>query len=447
MTDSATKAGNTSTQSTKSEAMEGVALQQHQHNALYLVVALGMIFLTLVVAIQPLYLSVVHGLARDNAGFVNANIQVITELVDLVLVGYLGYVSDRVGRVPLLVYGFLLSGITALIAPFDMVIAAGLGVNSLVVFYVVRILMSVGGTMVWPQVATLSGDYSDEVDRPRVLANVGFMMAFGVTLVYAVLMQFAERAGLTVTMWLAAMIALTGAWLSKRMLVETSQPSKEIAFPFREVWGMVKHKRSMRLSFLAALTSRNDMVIVGLFLMTWFIYFADLLEDTTHAQAASRAGLVIGLLGAVVLVSIPFWGRLTIRFGRVPAMALGLLLSACGFWAIGLVFNPFSWWILIPVVVIGIGQAGCILVPQTLVLDLAPDEIRGSVLGVFNTVGCFGVIFFLQVGGILFDWIGPTAPFVFTGIVNLMLFVYALLVMKLDADAGVSSKKESLSSV
>jgi hypothetical protein len=57
------------------------------------------------------------------------------------------------------------------------------------------------------------------------------------------------------------------------------------------------------------------------------------------------------------------------------------------------------------------------------------------------------VIFFLQVGGILFDWIGPTAPFIFTGVVNLLLFGYALAVMKLDADDGVSSKGEGLSSV
>ncbi|WP_130470117.1 magnetosome biogenesis transporter MamH [Candidatus Magnetaquicoccus inordinatus] len=435
------------TAESREQSAEGELLLKHQHNALYLVVALGMIFLTLVVAVQPLYLSVVHGLARDNAGFVNANIQVITELVDLVLVGYLGYVSDRVGRVPLLVYGFLLSGITALIAPFDLSIAAFLGVNSLVVFYVVRVLMSVGGTMVWPQVATLSGDYSNVEDRPRQLANVGFMMAFGVTLVYAVLMQFAERAGLTVTMWLAALIALAGAWLSRRMLVETAQPREQISFPFQDVWELVKHKRGIRLSFLSALTSRNDMVIVGLFLMTWFIYFADLVTETTHAQAASRAGLVIGLLGVVVLVSIPVWGWLTIRIGRVPAMAIGLFLSALGFAAMGLVFNPFSWWILVPVFLIGVGQAGCILLPQTLVLDLAPDGIRGSVLGVFNTVGCFGVIFFLQVGGILFDWIGPTAPFIFTGVVNLLLFGYALAVMKLDADEGVSSRGEGLSSV
>ncbi|MBF0273098.1 MAG: MFS transporter [Magnetococcales bacterium] len=389
-----------------------------------------MIFLTLVLALQPLYLSQVLGLARENAGFVNANIQVITELVDLFFVGYLGYISDRIGRVPLIVYGFLLAGVTAMLAPFDKEIGALLGFNALVIFYVVRVLMSLGGTLIWPQVATLTGDYTRQEDRPLLLANVGFMMAFGVTLVYAVFMQLPEQIGVTMTMWLAAIFALTGAWLAKRLLVETAQPKiVDQSFPFREVWQLVKKEQGLRLSFMSAFTSRNDMVIVGLFLMTWFIYFADLMEKTSHAQAASRAGLVIGLLGLVVLISIPIWGRVTKRLGRIPAVAIGLLLSGVGFASMGLIFNPFSWWIVLPIIVIGVGQAGCILVPQTLALDLAPEEIRGSVLGVFNTVGCFGVIFFLQVGGILFDWLGPTTPFIFTGIVNILLFGYSLMVM------------------
>ncbi|MBF0213556.1 MAG: MFS transporter [Magnetococcales bacterium] len=413
----------------KSPVMED--LQGYHHNALYLIVAIVMIFLTMVLALQPLYLSRVLGLARENAGFVNANIQAITELVDLLFVGYLGYISDRIGRIPLIVYGFLLAGITALVAPFDREIGAMLGLNALVIFYVVRVLMSLGGTLIWPQIATLTGDYTRQDDRPLLLANVGFMMAFGVTIVYAVFMQLPEQIGVTMTMWLAALFALTGAWLARKLLVEMVQPKMvDRSFPFRDVWALVKREQGLRLSFLSAFTARNDMVLVGLFLMTWFIYFADLLDNTSHEQAASRAGLVIGLLGFVVLVSIPIWGRVTARTGRIPAIVIGLLISGIGFASMGLILNPFSWWIFLPVAIIGVGQAGCVLVPQTLALDLAPEEIRGSVLGVFNTVGCFGVIFFLQVGGILFDWLGPTVPFMFMGIVNLALFGYALSVMK-----------------
>ncbi|MBF0158100.1 MAG: MFS transporter [Magnetococcales bacterium] len=405
-------------------------LRVHHHNALYLVVALLMIFLTLMVALQPLYLHQVFKLARDNAGFINANVQAITELLDLLVVGYLGHLSDRLGRIPLLVYGFLLAGTMALLAPFDREIAAFLGVNALLVFYLVRILVSLGGTAAWPQVAALTGDYTQPGERHRMLANVGFMMAFGVTLVYAVLMQLPQQIGVVMTMELAALIAFAGAWLSRGTLVEVAAPRGHHKFPLRLVWDLFRREQRLRLSFLSAFTSRNDMVIIGLFMMTWFIYFTDLVDGMSHTQAASRAGLVIGLLGVVVLVSIPIWGRVIERLGQVFSIAIGLFLSGFGFVSLGLIIDPFSWWIAVPVFLIGVGQAGCLLVPQLLALDIAPVKIRGSVLGAFNTVGCIGVIFFLQVGGILFDWIGPTAPFVFTGIANLLLVGYALLILK-----------------
>ncbi|MGN7612220.1 magnetosome biogenesis transporter MamH [Magnetococcales bacterium HHB-1] len=404
-------------------------LGQHHYNALYLVVAILVIFMTLILAIQPLYLRHVLGLARENAGSVNANVQIATEVVDLLLVGYLGNLSDRLGRVPLLIGGFLTAGVAAFLAPLSGQIGLFIGVSGLAFFYLARMVMSLGTTAVWPQVATLAGDYSTQEDRPQKLARVGFMMAFAATLVYAVLMQIPKHAGVTVTLWLAAIIALIGAWLAKNYLVEAIKPKTSHTFPAREVWELVKREPGLRLSFLSAFTSRNDMVIVGLFLMTWFIYFSDLIEEITHAQAASQAGMMIGFIGLVILMSITAWGRSVSRIGRVPAVAMGLFLSGIGFVAFGLNVNPFGWWMLIPAFFVGLGQAGCLLAPQTLALDLAPKEIRGSVLGVFNTVGCIGIIFFLLVGGILFDYVGPTAPFIFTGIANFLIVGYALIVM------------------
>ncbi|MBF0357292.1 MAG: MFS transporter [Magnetococcales bacterium] len=411
--------------------MSRATVQERHWNTLFLVVALSMIFMTLVLAIQPLFLRSL-GLARENAGFVNANIQVITEVVDLLFVGYLGYLSDRFGRTPLMVYGFVLAGVTALLTPFSKEIAAMVGLNGVAVFYVARSVMSIGTTAVWPQVATLTGDYTDKKSRPKLLAKVGFMMAFGATLVYAVLMQLPKHSGIVTVMLLPVVVAFAGAWLSRDFLIEVAPKLKQESFPFQDVKDLLKKERRLRLSFFAAFSSRNDMVIVGLFLMTWFIYYSDLLNDVSHAQAAGRAGLVIGFVGLVVLVTIPIWGWAIARFGRVSALVAGLMLSGIGFTAIGLVYNPMSWWIMLPAAFVGTGQAGCLLAPQTLALDLAPDKIRGSVMGAFNTVGCIGVIFFLQIGGFLFDWISPTAPFIFTGIANFVIMLYGFSILKSD---------------
>ncbi|MBF0435646.1 MAG: MFS transporter [Magnetococcales bacterium] len=413
-------------------------------NSLYLVVALSMIFMTLVLATQPLFLKGL-GLGRDNAGFVNANIQVITELVDLLFVGYLGYLSDRFGRIPIMYYGFVLSAITAAITPFCLEIGLFLGISGVAVFYAARIVMSIGSTAVWPQLGTLTGDYTTQKNRPMLLAKVGFMTAFGATLVYAVLMQLPKYIGLTMVMMISVATAVAGAWLSRHFLTERAIPIKQEKFPFAKVMALLRQDRDLRLSFLAAFSSRNDMVIIGLFLMTWFIYFADLLPHVSHAQAAGQAGIIIGFIGFIILVSLPFWGWLIQNVGRVESLTLGMVLSGAGFTGMGLIINPFSWWTFLPALFVGLGQAGCLLAPQTLALDISPPDMRGSVMGAFNTVGCIGIVFFIQIGGFLFDLLSPTSPFIFTGLANFVIMAYGLWVLRAGSRDGL--KEEALARI
>jgi len=405
------------------------AVGENHLNSLYLAAALSMIFMTLIIAVQPLYLRDVLGLTRENAGFINANIQVVTEIVDLLIIGYLGFLSDRYGRVPIIVFGFLLAGFSALLVPFSYAIGIWLGIGGLAFFYLVRISMSLGTAAIWPQILTLAADFSDIRNRPRLIANAGFMLAFGATLSYAILAQIPQHAGTTAALLLGAVIAFSGAWIARNLVIDVAKKLKEKKIPFRQMMDLLKREKGLRFTFLSAFSSRNDMVIIGLFLMIWFIYFADLL-GVGHAEAAGRAGLVIGLIGLSALVSIPAWGTVIEKYGRVPAIIMGLSISGIGFVSFGFIVNPFGWQILIPAVLVGLGQAGCLLAPQTLTIDLAPEKIRGSVLGAFNTVGCIGIIFFLQTGGILFDWIGPPAPFLFTGMANLLVMVYGISVLK-----------------
>ena len=417
-------------------------VEARHHNTLYLLAALSMIFMTLALALQPLYLRKVLGLARDNAGFVNANIQVITELVDLLSVAYFGYLSDKIGRIPVVYYGFVLAGISALLLPFSLELGLMTGLGGLAFVYLFRSSMSLGTTAVWPQIAALAGDFSDGTAgaaarnsaeafhlRPRLLAKAGFMMAFGATLVYTILMQIPQQAGVVAAMLLMAGFAFAGGWVARRFLIDVAPKVTVNRIPFREILQLVRREDALRLSFLSAFTSRNDMVIIGLFLMTWAVYFADVL-GISHAQAAAQAGMVIGFIGLMVLVTVNLWGELIVRMGRVPTLVLGLFLSGVGFASMGLIVNPLSGWVFVPAFLVGVGQAGCLLAPQVVAIDLAPAAMRGSVLGVFNTVGCLGIIFFLQVGGLLFDWLGPNAPFVFTGIANFIIMFYGLLVLK-----------------
>jgi len=413
-----------------------------QRNALYLLSAICMVFMTLAVALQPVFLRNVLKISFEQAGAINASVQVVTEVLDLFVVGYLGVLSDRLGRVRIIVVGFLVGAVGAVVAPFSAWIG-GLAGGALVVYYLARVTMSLGAGAVWPQLSALAGDFSDKDNRVGLLSNTAFMMAFGITLVYAILMQIPKHAGIIGTMQLTALVALLGAWVARTCLADVAPRLSEHGIPWRRVWSVVKTEPKLRLAFASSLFARSDMVFVGLFIMLWFIYFADVVGVSQEA-AAARAGLLIGTMGGGVLISVPLWRIFIERYGRIQAVVLGMTLSAVGFLIFGFVVNPFDWFILLPATFVAVGQAGCFIAPQVMTVDSAPRDLLGSVLGAFNVVGGLGIIFFVQVGGFLFDRFGPPAPFVFTGIGNLLITLYGLKLLRTESRSAARSEVEAV---
>ena len=411
--------------------MTSASVENHHRNTLYLLAALCMIFMTMVLALQPIFLRTVLGVGLQDAGKINANIQVVTEILDLMIVGYLGHLSDKIGRVKVVVFGFIVAGAAAFLIPFSLEIGMWLGVGGLAIFYLMRVMMSLGTTAVWPQLAAVTGDFSSEKDRAGLTAKTAFMMAFGATLVYAVFMQIPKYSGLISAMLLVSIVALAGAWIANHYLIDKGERFEGENIPWKDVAALLKQDSRLRLTFLSAFTARYDMVLIGLFLMLWFIYFADVVGISME-EAVAQAGILIGFIGLVILIAIPVWGYFIQRYGRITAIVLGLGLSGIGFVSMGFVVNPYEPGIYIPATFIAIGQAGTLLAPQILTIDLAPPSIRGLVLGGFNFVGGVGMIFFVQVGGFLFDSLGPYGPFVFTGMGNMLIMIYALWIFKTE---------------
>ncbi|GAB6051964.1 hypothetical protein JCM17960_07840 [Magnetospira thiophila] len=416
--------------------MKDKIVEQWHWNAVYLLAALCMIFMTLAVAVQPLFLRNVLGIPFEYAGSINASVQVVTEVLDLLVIGYLGFLSDRFGRVPIIVGGFLVAAIGALLAPYSMVIGEALVIGGLAVYFLARIIMSIGSGAVWPQLATLVGDFTTFENRARMLSNSAFMMALGGTLVYAILMQIPQHAGIGVVMLLTAAIAIAGAWVAGKCLIDIAPKLKEAEVPWRRIRKLIARDRRLQLSFATAFFARNDMVLVGLFVMLWFIYFADLM-GISQEDAAAQAGKLIGFIGLVTLIVIPIWGQIIQRAGRITSITLGMAISGAGFLSFNFVVNPFDWLIYLPAALVAIGQAGCLVAPQVLTVDITPREILGSMLGAFNVMGALGIILFVQIGGFLFDSVGPHAPFVFTGFANVGIMAFALWVSRVSTDRRV----------
>ena len=423
-------------------------MERHRWNSLYLIAALTMMFMALAVAAQPLYLRGVMHISIESAGAVNANVQVITELLALLAVGWLGFLSDRFGRVPLVVAGFMVGACGGFLAPVSFALGTFLGIGGVLLYYFSRIIMVFGTSAVWPQLTTLAGDFTVFKSRAHYLANANFMMAFGSTIAFTVLMQIPKFTGIFPVMFLNAMLGLLGAWLAHHLLVDVAPKRRDDTIPWKKVRDVIIKEPRLRIAFSVSLFSRSDMILIGLFYMLWTIYYADS-AGLSQETAAGRAGVLIGYVGTIVMVTFLVWGQVVQRVGRIKAIIAGLSISATGFIMMLFVENPFSPFVYVPMTLIALGQASLILAPDILALDMAPKDMRGSIMGPLNVVSGVGLVIILEIGGLLFDSIGPHAPFVFTGIGNVIvllyiIFIYRSLPMSAAEDFDIGATQEPL---
>ena len=423
-------------------------MERHRWNSLYLIAALTMMFMALAVAAQPLYLRRVMHISMESAGAVNANVQVITELLALLAVGWLGFLSDRFGRVPLVVAGFMVGACGGFLAPVSFALGTVLGIGGVLLYYFSRIIMVFGTSAVWPQLTTLAGDFTVFKSRAHYLANANFMMAFGSTIAFTVLMQIPKFTGIFPVMFLNAMLGLLGAWLAHHLLVDVAPKRRGDTIPWKKVRDVIIKEPRLRIAFAVSLFSRSDMILIGLFYMLWTIYYADS-AGLTQEAAAGRAGVLIGYVGTIVMITFLVWGQVVQRIGRIKAIIGGLSISATGFMMMLFVENPFSPFVYVPMTLIALGQASLILAPDILALDMAPKDMRGSIMGPLNVVSGVGLIIILEIGGLLFDSIGPHSPFVFTGIGNVIVLLYILhiyrsLTVSGAEDSDIDAEQEPL---
>ena len=414
---------------TKAAATGGTASAVRPWNALYLIAALTMIFMTLAVALQPLFLRKVLGVSLGSAGMINANVEVLAELLTLAVIGSLGVLSDRIGRVRILVAGFGVGAIAAFLGPFSPQWGAVLGVGGVAFYYFARVAMSLGTCAVGPQLTTLAGDFTAYHDRARRISNVTSMTAFGGALVFAVLMQMPRHIGVVPVMLLDASLGAAGAWLAYRLLTDVAPRRHETAVPWRDVCGLLERQPLLRVAFVTALFSRSNVAVISLFYMLWSIYFADLAGKSPEL-AAAQAGSLIGVAGLMLVATSIGWGVAVERLGRLNAIAAGLAVSGTGFALMSLVVDPMHWWVLGPMTLIALGQAGALLAPDLIAFDLTPRDLRGSVIGALNVTSGIGMIVTLELGGWLFDTVGPYGPFVLVGACNLLVAAYAFKVSR-----------------
>lgn len=109
-----------------------------------------------------------------------------------------------------------------------------------------------------------------------------------------------------------------------------------------------------------------------------------------HLEAGTLTGLVVSSFTLAQSLSSPFWGRLSDRRGRRPALLIALAASSAAFLLFG--FAESLWMLMLSRVVQGAG-GGTVGVIQAYVADAVPPEQRAKALGWLSAATNLGVAF------------------------------------------------------
>lgn len=117
------------------------------------------------------------------------------------------------------------------------------------------------------------------------------------------------------------------------------------------------------------------------------------------------------------LVSYPA-GELSDKVGRKALLVSGYIFYGLVYLGFALAAGPFSLWVLFAAYGLYIGLTEG--VEKALVTDIAPQELRGTLIGLHATLVGIGLFPASLLAGLLWDTFGPAAPFYFGGALGLM---------------------------
>jgi MFS family permease len=181
------------------------------------------------------------------------------------------------------------------------------------------------------------------------------------------------------------------------------------------------------LSYACAFSGRADNALKGAFVALWGLMAAPE-AGLAPAEALARVGQVMGFMGVIGLCWTPLFGYLLDRLNRVTGVALAMALAGTGFVSMGFITSPLDFAMLPAFALLSVGQISAITASVTLVGQEAAPAERGSVVAMNGWCGAVGILLAAAIGGRLFDRIGPAAPFVMIGLLQVVLAAAAVMV-------------------
>jgi MFS family permease len=358
----------------------------------------------------PLFLANVLGVRIGVIGLIEGIAESTATLLKLVS----GYLSDRFERKKALaLWGYGFSNLTKPLLYFA---------DSWGLVLAVRFLDRVGkGVRSAPRDALIA-----DLTPPELLGRAfGFNKAMDKTggflgvVVAALVLHMTQRDTLTLTResyeWLVLLAVLPGfaavgivAWcVEERPRVSTAKG------PMPMVWSEMDGRFWAFMGILTVFMLGNSS---DAFLM---------LRAQTLGFSTIEIFLAVAAFSLVIALSSTKGGALSDVLGRRGLIIVGWLIYAAIY--LGFAFASERWHIWILYAGYGLYYGAFLGASSALVADLVPERLRGTAYGIFNAALGVAALPASVIAGLLWDWYGPSAPFLFGAALAVMATLGLLL--------------------
>jgi MFS family permease len=383
--------------------------------------------------VQPYILEEILRIPVEQQGSVTGYLNFLHEGTALIIMGFIGAISDRSGRRIIIIAGFMIWAVGFILFPLA---------DSLNQLYLYRFICAVGVATASVMVIATMQDYPQEISRGKWGGMNSFLTSFAILSVtlglarlpstFTALGYTSQQAG-TYTFWVGAVVAVIAAIIFRLgffggRVANFGVKRSPLAGFADGVRAAAKSPR-LALSYGSAFAARGDMVVLGAFYSLWFRVAAGE-QGIDSAEALKMAGISLSALLLANLIWAPIFGIILDRINRVVGLCIAMVLATIGYYTLGSVTDPYDMPVMMAATfVLGIGEISAIVAGNALLGQEAPKAIRGASVGVFSLVGTGGILAATVSGGIVFDKFGPGAPFLMMAGVNAIIVVWALLVI------------------
>lgn len=343
-------------------------------------------------------------------------LMMIYSLMQFLFSPFWGRLSDRVGRRPILLMSLLCSGLSYIGYSFS---------TSLVELFIWRGLAGVFAANISTAMAYMA-DISEAKDRSKSMGLIGAAFGLGFMtgpFIGGILGDIGPSIsteapfGRNFSALVAGLICLlnfAAAYFILKESLATKNPR-----PRKSRWELLKaHAFRPRVSplllmgFLATFAMAHMESTIFLYVMDKFGWS---LRFTSFGFA---------YIGLIIVFTQGFLIRkLLPKYGEKKLLISGVILAGVGLLAIPLSQGPWTMALCQTFFAIGTGLYNPSLTGSLSLL--AGKEEQGEILGVFQSMSSMGRILGPALGGVVYDQIGHSAPYIFAGLIMLFSVVLA----------------------